>query len=347
MLTPQKRVMNVLHGGTVDRVPFTAYECFVKPCTQERLLREQGMCVVWRTSSYRSWHKDVDIKSTHYTENGKNLIRTEFHTPKGLLTKLEARAPDTTWILEYPFKSADDYPALKALFASLHVEADYDSAAALVNRLGEDYLVRDCLPLEPLQGLISGGFFDPQVFATEWYDNRDELLELYDFSVKLNERCYEIIAGGPLETVNYGGNVVPQMIGPQVFKEYYMPHYEAACLILHRAGKLVGCHYDADNTPFMELLAQTPLDYIEAYDPGISPPLDKALDSIRGKTIWINWPSGWHLLPDDEVTERTRELVRTAAKDPRLIIGVTEDMPPNRWQTLFRCILEGTMSYSP
>jgi hypothetical protein len=336
--------MKVLRGGIADRVPFTVYECFVKPCTQERLLRERGMCVVWRTSSYHIWYKDVDIKSIHYTEDGRNLIRTEFHTPRGLLTKLEARTPGTTWILEYPFKSADDYAALKALLAAQQVEADYDSAAALPVRLGEDYLVRDCLPLEPLQGLISGGFFDPQVFATEWYDNRDELLDLYGLAVKLNERCYEIIAKGPLETVNYGGNVVPQMIGPEVFREYYMPHYEAACDILHRAGKLVGCHYDADNTPFMELLAQTPLDYIEAYDPGISPPLDKALDIIRGKTIWINWPSAWHLLPDDEAVKKTRDLVGIAAKDPRLIIGITEDMPPDRCPALFRCILEGTMS---
>jgi hypothetical protein len=344
MLTPQKRVMEVLRGGTADRLPFTVYECFVKPCTQERLLREQGMCVVWRTSSYRMRYKDIDIKRIHYTENNRDLIRTEFRTPEGLLTKLEARTPDTSWIVEYPFKSADDYAALKALFAARQVEADYDSAAALAGRLGEDYLVRDCLPLEPLQGLISGGFFDPQVFATEWYDNRDELLELYDLSVKLNSRCYEIIAGGPLETVNYGGNVVPQMIGPRVFAEYYMPHYEAACAILHRAGKLVGCHYDADNTPFMDLLARTPLDYIEAYDPGISPPLDKALEIIKGKTIWINWPSAWHLLPGGEAVEKTRELVRTAARDPRLIIGVTEDMPPDRWQTLCRCILEGILT---
>jgi hypothetical protein len=338
--------MNVLKGEETDRVPFTAYECFVKPCTQERLLREQGMCVVWRTSSYHLWYKDVDIKRIHYTENGRDLIRTEFHTPKGLLTKLEAAAHDTSWILEYPFKSPEDYAALKALFASRQLEAAYDSAAALTAQLGEDYLVRDCLPLEPLQGLISGGFIDPQVFAMEWYDNRDELLELYALSVKLNERCYDLIAKGPLETVNYGGNVVPQMIGPQVFREYYMPHYEAACDILHRAGKLVGCHYDADNTPFMDLLAQTPLDYIEAYDPGISPDLDTALELIKGKIIWINWPSGWHLLPDGEVVDRTRSLVRTAARDPRLIIGVTEDMPPERWQDLFRCILEGTITAS-
>jgi hypothetical protein len=344
MLTPRKRVMKVLRNEAVDQVPFTVYECFNKPCTGERRLREKGMCVVWRTSSYRTWYKDTAIKSIQYRENGQDLIRTEYHTPKGLLTKCEAAAPDTTWILEYPFKTPDDYPALRSLFADIQVEASYDAAAALAANLGEDYLVRDCLPLEPLQGLISGGSMAPQVFATEWYDNRDELLELYKLSVKLNERCYELIAKGPLETVNYGGNVVPQMIGPQVFKDYYLPHYEAACDILHRAGKLVGSHYDADNTPFMDILAQTPLDYIEAYDPGISPGLETALRIIKDKTIWINWPSCWHLLSDHEAIEKTRALVRTAAQDPRLIIGVTEDMPVDRRQSLFNCIMEGILT---
>jgi hypothetical protein len=160
----------------------------------------------------------------------------------------------------------------------------------------------------------------------------------------LNEICADLIAKGPLETANYGGNVVPSMVGPQVFKDYYMPNYEAACDILHSAGKLVGSHYDADNTLFMDLIAQTPLDYIEAYDPGFSPSLDKALEIIKGKTIWINWPSVWHILPDNEAIEKTRRLVSTAAKDPRVIIGITEDMPEGRWLGLFSCILEGIRS---
>jgi hypothetical protein len=131
------------------------------------------------------------------------------------------------------------------------------------------------------------------------------------------------------------------MIGPAVFREYYMPHYQEACEILHAAGKIVGCHFDADNTPFMDLLSETPLDYIEAYDPGISPPLDKALDIIKGKTIWINWPSAWHLLPENEAEKRTRDLVSAAVSDPRLIIGITEDMPPGRWVALCQAILRG------
>ncbi|MDR1565824.1 MAG: hypothetical protein LBS48_00895 [Treponema sp.] len=89
MLTPRKRVMNILRGEKTGITPFTIYECFVKPCTAERFLREQGMCIVWRTSSYHIIMKNIEIKRIHYTEKGSDLIRTEYHTPRGLLTRLE------------------------------------------------------------------------------------------------------------------------------------------------------------------------------------------------------------------------------------------------------------------
>ena len=289
-LTPRQRVMNVLRGEPVDMVPFTVYEHFVKPCTQERILREQGMCVVWRTTSYRKYYKDVEIKSVHYQEpgTGRQMVRTEYQTARGVLTELRAEMTDTWWIVEYPFKSPDDYPALRALFESVRVEPAYEAAAAAERDLGEDYFVRDAIPREPLQGLISGGFLNPQEFALQWYDNRDELLALFDLSVKINEQCYDLIANGPLETANYGGNVTPQIIGPEVFRQYYMPHYEAAADILHRAGKLIGCHYDADNTPIMDDIAKTKLDYIEAYDPSCSPGLEEAFACFGDKALWIN-----------------------------------------------------------
>jgi len=343
--TPRERVMRVLRGEPVDKVPFTSYECFARPCTAERVLRERGMCVVWRTSSYKITRPGVDIRTIHYTDpaSGEPRVRTEYHTPEGLLTSLSRPAPNTTWALEYPFKSPDDYKALKALFRSARVEPAYEAAAALERDLGEDYLVRDGLPLEPLQGLISGPYFDPAVFGIEWMDHRDEILELYEISARLNEQCYELVANGPLQFSNYGGNVVPQIIGQKVFREMYMPHYAAAADALHAKGKLIGSHFDADNTPVMADLAATKLDYIEAYDPMCSPDVGEAFAAFGDKVLWINWPSAAHLLPMEGAREKTRDMVRQAkAANGRFIIGITEDVPPDRWQAVFAAIMDGT-----
>jgi hypothetical protein len=74
---------------------------------------------------------------------------------------------------------------------------------------------------------------------------------------------------------NYGGNVIPGVVGEANFPEYFVPHYKEAAEIMHARGKLLGCHLDGRNTPIMDAVAKTGLDYIEAYDPGIKEALAK------------------------------------------------------------------------
>lgn len=335
-LTPRRQVLAALRGEKLSRPPFTVYECFVGPGTRERTLREKGMCVIYRTTSYRLKWSDADVRDVYWDDaSGRRLHRREYRTPVGTLTSLKAVGRNTEWTLEYPFKSPDDYKALRWLYSHVLVEDASDEAARLQDELGEDYAVRDCLPLEPLQGMISGEWMSPEDFCYEWIDNRDEIEFLYAEAVKTNRACIRICANGPLDFVNYGGNVVPQLIGPKTFREYYMPNYQEAAEALHKTGKFLGCHYDGDNTPFMDLLRETALDYIEAYDPGISPPLEDAFRALPEQALWINWPSPWHVQPAEEITRRTRGLVEAARGRDRFLIGVTEDMPyDRRWEIL-------------
>ena len=82
--------------------------------------------------------------------------------------------------------------------------------------------------------------------------------------------------------------MVPQMIDANTFREYYVPHYNEAAEILHKKGKLIGCHFDADNTPIMSAIAKTDLNYIETYDPGMSPSVSEALKMWPDKALWIH-----------------------------------------------------------
>jgi hypothetical protein len=120
-----------------------------------------------------------------------------------------------------------------------------------------------------------------------------------------------------------------------------MPDYAEAAEELHKKGKLIGCHFDGNNEPIMELIAKTPLDYIEAYDPLISPPMETALRYFSGKVIWINWPSGWHLSNREEAAAKTRGLLQEVKGAPGFIIGVTEDIPPDNVFTILQGIADG------
>ena len=41
--------------------------------------------------------------------------------------------------------------------------------------------------------------------------------------------------------LNYGGNVSPEIVGLERFEQYYVPHYQSFCEIMHAGGKTVAC----------------------------------------------------------------------------------------------------------
>lgn len=339
--TPRQRVMAALRGEKPEAIPFTVYEGMLPRCVVERELRNRGLCLVRRVQSYRTTRPNVTWREERYLdEKGRHLVRTVFSTPDGDLSTVEEPAGFTSWRHEHLFKTPDDYKALLFFIQAAVVEPAYDEVMGLADELGEDFVVRDNLPLEPLQNLISSHLMSMEDFGLQWMENRDEMLKLYDALVEVARTIYPIVAEGPLEFCNYGGNVVPSVIGPNVFRDHYLPHYEEAADILHTKGKLLGTHLDADNTPIMDLVAQTSLDYIEAYDPGMGPSVAEARAAWPDKVLWINWPSAWHLRSAEEVRAGTMQLLREASPGDRFIIGITEDVPEERWRENFAAIMD-------
>jgi len=59
------------------------------------------------------------------------------------------------------------------------------------------------------------------------------------------------------------------------------------------------------------------------------------------KVLWINFPSSVHLRPAAEIEAVTRRLVAEAAPGDGFLVGITEDVPPDRWQDSFAAIARG------
>jgi hypothetical protein len=180
-------------------------------------------------------------------------------------------------------------------------------------------------------------------FCVQWMENRDEILKLYRAIVEKRREVYPIVAASPVMHANYGGNVIPEIIGPDVFRDYYLPHYNEAAEVMHRHGKLIGSHLDDDCGLLAPLIAKTDLDYIEAFTP--APTTDMTLAEARAawpdKVLWLNFPSDRHLLDDAGVERFTVDMLDTLASVDGVIMGVTEDMPPERGLNSCRAIMDG------
>ncbi len=339
----KKRIMSTLRGENTQHIPFTTYSLFSELSTFEREMRELGMGYVYPTRSYDIVQKEAVVREIHYCgSDGTPMIRTEYETPYGLLYTEKMPQPElyTDWVKEHMYKSPNDYKAILWLVNDMKAIPRYDRIKNLISYLGEDFVVRDWLPLEPLGNLITSIYMEAQTYALEWYDNRDEILKLYDAFKELNRSIYPIVANGPLEFVNYGGNVIPEIVGRENFVKYYSPNYNEAAEIMHKEGKLIGTHLDDNNTTIMDEIGDTMLDYIEAYDPGISPDLEVAFEKFKGKAIWINWPSAWHTESAKAAEDLTRKLLSKIDTKHRLLVGVTENMPIGKERELMPAILK-------
>ena len=343
-MTPRERIERVLRGEPSDIVPFTMYECMIPQCGAEREMRNRGMCIVERrVPAYKVHRPNVRVTRETYWDGELEMTRTLYETPVGTLSTLREEAGFTAWQHEKMFKTPDDYKALLFFIEDTVYEPTYKSFSLAQARYGGDAIFRPSFGLEPLQALISGSMMGMEDFCIEWMDRRDEVETLYRALVEDRRKLYPIVAESPALHANYGGNVVQEIIGPKTFEDYYVQHYNEAAEVMHKHGKFVGCHFDSNNALIAEVIASTDLDYIEAFTP--APDTDMTLGEARrawpDKVLWLNYPSSVHLKSDATVIQATVDLLNELDTCQGIIMGITEDMPPERWRDSCTAIMDG------
>jgi hypothetical protein len=357
-LTPKERVEYALKKKFIDKVPLTAFNTFwlsrsvenpviperkwIPQCVVERNLRNRGLCLIDMANymGYRIERPNVKVISTVYEENKKMFVRTDYQTPVGELFELKEVNDFTIWWHKKLFSSIDDYKTLLFMIRDTKVLPDYEAAQKAINDYGDDWLLRCDLWYEPLQDLISGEYMTTTDFCIQWMDNRDEILKLYDALTEVRRKQYKIVADSPLFFIVYGGNVHSKIVSPENFIKYYIPHYEEAAEIMHKKGKVIGCHFDSDISIFKELIANTSLDVIEAFTPYPDTELTvkEARNILKDKILWINFPSSMHLQSNEKIEQITEQIIDESGPEA-LLIGITEDVPEFRWKESVTAIM--------
>ena len=348
-MTPRERVMTALQWGKVDAVPFTMYETMIPQCTAEREVRNDGLCIVKRDIPvFDVVQPNVKTVRESYVDNGQSYTRTQYETPVGTVDTLASHAGFTKWYHETMFKSPEDYATIRFILKDEQYVPQYDRFRKAADAFGPDAVFRASFGREPLQTILSAPYMDTQQFCIEWMDNRDEILAIYEILVEKRRNLYRIVAESPAQFANYGGNVVAEIVGLDTFQQYYAPHYNEAAEIMHRNGKMVGCHFDGNCRLMAESIAGTDLDYIEAFTP--APDTDMTLTEARAawpeKVLWLNFPSSLHLSDDETVENTTVSLLDELDSTHGLIMGITEDIPADRWQDSCRAIMRGLKQHA-
>ena len=332
-------ITDTLKGRRSGKRPvFAPYENKVKAGEALERLLERGMGLIKRVSVCSMSNKTCKVSVDCKEKNGEIYKTTVVETPFGNIDRLEIINKYTSYLKDHFIKTEDDYRAYEYYINDLQLEYNGEMIEHMKNH-ADYYFLRGQLPYEPLQQLIVEDM-GTEMFCYEWIDNREKIDKLYSDLARISVPAYDFAARSALPAVNYGGNVVPGIIGRDVFRKLYVPVYNRAADVLHANGQLIGSHFDADNRLILEDIAASKLDYIEAYDISCNYSLAEAVSIAPDKVFWINFPSPSHLWERDKIYDLTLDLLKDGAKAKGFIIGVTEDVPEHCWEKSYTAIMD-------
>jgi len=327
-----------LAGGAPDYVPFTFYDRLFPEGFDPAPLQAKDLAFCTRMMVYRKVTPNVKVSEIKES-NGD--VRTIYDTPVGTLTSLYRPAALAMTPVEHPIKTRDDYRAAKFIVEDARYEPDYDTFLAARAKVGNAGKVIAETCYEPLLD-VQITWLGQERFCYEVADNNDAVMELHEALAENHKKMYEVVAASPADYVLYGGNVVPEMLGPERVRDYVCPCWNAFADRLHERNKKIAVHLDADNRLILDVIRNSKLDFVEAFTP---PPdcnvsVAEARAAWPGKRLWINFPSSVHIQSEDTIRKATLEIVRQAGDRRGFLMGVTEDIPREHIERSVTVILE-------
>jgi len=337
----KERIMRVLYGKKPDKIPWLIIDGLLHRGYLERLLRNLGMGLMVPVPVYKEEIHNITIKE----EKNHDNIRITYHTPLGdayaLIRASLSLGTGSSWIVKHLLERREDYDVVKYIIENTEYVPNYENFSLTERFLGDDGIVMAIAPPSPLMRLFKE-IMGQRIFAIEVYRQSDDFKELFDILWRKHQEAYEIVAESPAKVVWCIENMDGIFIGPKLFKKYCIPAYNKYAEILHSKGKLMSIHMDGRLRCLKELIPQINVDCIDGFTP---PPIgDLPIREARGIwgdkfAIWINIPESIFYYEPKKIKEYLINLIGEV-KGGRFIVGITEDIPTERFEIACRILGE-------
>ena len=363
-MTPRERLLAASRKQRTDRLPFFHNWRHMQTGLAERECRNRGMGITWgRPSCTMKIHGVTMVEEVGRSD--PFTVRRTYSTPVGSISLLEKRAPGTgqwhaqrgwrdvtPWQVERAIKTPEDYKVLKYMIENTEYVADYFPIEQAKEWLGDDGVVLDSMhgllwdfvPHSPMQALMIDWIGSEGGRCFIHQARYGDLVEdMYQAFSKTYEAMYEIAAKSPADIIWCPDNIDGVLVNPRLFEKYFMPEYEKMAEILHARGKLLAVHMDGRVDVLKNLIANTPIDIVEAFHP---PPLGdlptgEALSLWKDKAIWMGFPATIYELGSQAVTEFTLNLLKEIIPGERLAVAMsTENLVSNENLLMLTSVLE-------
>ncbi|HEY81755.1 MAG TPA: hypothetical protein G4O01_00500 [Dehalococcoidia bacterium] len=356
-MTRRERILRASYKERADKLPFFHNWRHLQTGWAERECRNRGMGISWARPSYVVKIHDVDITEQRLEVDGQTVYRRTYSTPLGSVYLDERREPGTgewhgmrswrdvtPWQTERLIKGPEDYPVVKYIVEHTEYVPDYFPIEQAKDWLGEEGIVMDIHPHQPMQTLMidwigseGGRFF---IHHAKYPDLVEDLCQAI---AKSREPLYEIAAKSPADIIWCGDNIDGVLVNPRLFEKYFMPEYEKMAKVFHEHGKLLAVHMDGRVGVLKDLIARTPIDIIEALHPPPMGdlPIGEALSLWQDKVIWVGFPGSVYSLGPEATKKHALNLLREVVPGERLCIAMsTENIVSNENLLMLTSVLE-------
>jgi len=356
-MTMRERLLAVLQGRDLDRVPLIMYEDLMPISYNNFRLREQVRTAFEERIGLLRWSAVHRVETPHcrfdtheYFIGKTRWERTTLFTPTGSLYQERAYEPiyNSGSIRKHYVEEPDDYVALWSYLEDAVILENYARYNRDQDELGEFGLPLPAVERSPYQQLWIEwvGLNQLALHIQDCPDRVDKTITMLN---KRAKRIFEIAYYSPAPMIDFPDNITAPAIGLKRFIKYNIPLYNELANMLAERKALVFVHMDGDLKPLWRAIAESKVGGLDSFSP--APDNDTSVaDAVRiwpDKRLFVNFPSSVHLRSYDEVRAEAEYILEAGGHTGRLEIQFSENVPYDVWRTSFQAIADAVDSFQP
>ena len=358
-MTPRERIFAILKGEQPEQVPWFGDLDYWANSLIIRGLKPKDFI---SSNEYIQWHRELGVgfylqgyfpyrqiyekcEVKEWKEGHKRF--KEIVTPIGSVRECWEYIPTSfsEGPIEHFMKSEEDIPVMKFIYENLCFEPDYDYALQRKKQVGDQGVVLCYLPKSPFMHLLAleAGVMSVTMAALT---TPDEFLDLINTMKKAFDQAARIAVDSPAEVLMIPENLSSEMVGPELFELYMYDYQKEWTGKIRDAGKYSFIHIDGTLSGLLQQEASVGFSVLEALTP--YPVGDVKFEDIAAMAgdsksiIWGGIPGVYftNCISDTEFERHVKHVLSIMVKEPRYVLGVADQVPPDGLESRVKRIAE-------
>lgn len=351
-MTMRERILAVVQGREVDRVPFVSYDMLIPVTETLRRLGPGGIGLLRWCKLFRVVSPNCRFETREHYEGPNLHRRTELQTPVGSICEhkvfTSALNPDLDYggVHKHYIERPEDYEVLWYYLQNSLILENYDQYYQDQAELGDHGWPLPYVERTPYQQLWIE-WVGLENFAFHMADYPDRVGRTMELLQARARRIFEIAFRSPAPFIDVPDNITAPAIGSRRFREYCVPLYNELADMMGERNAAVFVHMDGQLKPLWEDIAGLRITGIDSF----TPPPDCDTTPARAaamwpeKRLWLNFPSSIHIASRDQIHAIAETILAEAGHTGRLQIQISENMPPGAWRTSFPIIVDAIEAF--